>query len=75
MTLRTRNYGNYGIFLIVGHAGFLPSTVLRLLTLALVSAAVNMASSCPFFIRLLTGANASLLLWFGCYDKKIGANP
>ena len=25
MTLRTLNYGNYGIFLIVGHAGFCPS--------------------------------------------------
>ena len=27
MTLRTLNYGNYGIFLIVGHAGFCPSAV------------------------------------------------
>ena len=27
MTLRTLNYGNYGIFLIVGSAGFCPSTV------------------------------------------------
>ena len=27
MTLRTRNYGNYGIFLIMGNAGFCPSTV------------------------------------------------
>ena len=26
MTLRTLNYGNYGIFLIMGHAGFCPST-------------------------------------------------
>ena len=25
-TLRTLNYGNYGIFLIVGDAGFIPST-------------------------------------------------
>ena len=25
MTLRTLNYGNYGIFLIMGHAGFCPS--------------------------------------------------
>ena len=25
--LRTLNYGNYGIFLIMGHAGFCPSTV------------------------------------------------
>ena len=27
MTLRTLNYGNYGIFLLMGHAGFCPSTV------------------------------------------------
>ena len=26
MTLRTLNYGNYGIFLKMGHAGFCPST-------------------------------------------------
>ena len=29
MTLRTLNYGNYGIFLIMGNAGFCPSTVSR----------------------------------------------
>ena len=27
MTLRTLNYGNYGIFLVMGNAGFCPSTV------------------------------------------------
>ena len=27
MTLRTLNYGNYDIFLIMGNAGFCPSTV------------------------------------------------
>ena len=27
MTLRTLNYGNYGTFLIMGNAGFCPSTV------------------------------------------------
>ena len=27
MTLRTLNYGNYGIVLIMGNAGFCPSTV------------------------------------------------
>ena len=27
MTLRTLNYGNYGIFLIMGNARFCPSTV------------------------------------------------
>ena len=31
MTLRTLNYGNYGIFLIMGNAGFCPSAV-RILT-------------------------------------------
>ena len=31
MTLRTLNYGNYGIFLIMGHAGFCPSTVSQML--------------------------------------------
>ena len=30
MTLRTLNYGNYGIFLIMGNAGFCPSAVVRL---------------------------------------------
>ena len=30
MTLRTLNYGNYGIFLIVGNAGFISSTVVLL---------------------------------------------
>ena len=29
MTLRTLNYGNYGIFLIMGNAGFCPSTILQ----------------------------------------------
>ena len=29
MTLRTLNYGNYGIFLIMGNAGFCPSAVLK----------------------------------------------
>ena len=27
LTLRTLNYGNYGIFLIMGNAGFCPSAV------------------------------------------------
>ena len=29
MTLRTLNYGNYGIFLIMGNAGFCPSAVVK----------------------------------------------
>ena len=31
MTLRTLNYGNYGIFLIMGNAGFCPSTVVMVM--------------------------------------------
>ena len=30
MTLRTLNYGNYGIFLIMGNAGFCPSAVVMI---------------------------------------------
>ena len=37
MTLRTLNYGNYGIFLIMGNAGFCPSTVRLLLYFSMVS--------------------------------------
>ena len=33
MTLRTLNYGNYGIFLIMGNAGFRPSAVLHRCTI------------------------------------------
>ena len=29
MTLRTLNYGNYGIFLIMSNAGFCPSAVTK----------------------------------------------
>ena len=32
MTLRTLNYGNYGILLTMGNAGFCPSTVSHVLT-------------------------------------------
>ena len=32
MTLRTLNYGNYGIFLIMGNAGFCPSTATKVPT-------------------------------------------
>ena len=33
MTLRTLNYGNYGILLIMGNAGFCPSAVLTTIRL------------------------------------------
>ena len=36
MTLRTLNYGNYGIFLIMGNAGFCPSAVVQVLVQVLV---------------------------------------
>ena len=40
MTLRTLNYGNYGIFLIMGNAGFCPSAVsLVTIRVAIVSSA------------------------------------
>ena len=35
MALRTLNYGNYGIFLIMGNAGFCPSTVSMLTIITL----------------------------------------
>ena len=41
MTLRTLNYGNYGIFLIMGHAGFCPSTV-RILVFAVLFRELNL---------------------------------
>ena len=37
MTLRTLNYGNYGIFLIMDSAGFCPSTVSLRIGILLVS--------------------------------------
>ena len=41
MTLRTLNYGNYGIFLIMGSPGFCPSTVVLVLILVLVLVLTN----------------------------------
>ena len=40
MTLRTLKYGNYGIFLIMGNAGFCPSAVsyYTLITLGIIGA-------------------------------------
>ena len=40
MTLRTLNYGNYGIFLIMGNAGFCPSTVVLLRNIRIISMVV-----------------------------------
>ena len=41
MTLRTLNYGNYGILLIMGHAGFCPSAVSLPLALTLQKVSVK----------------------------------
>ena len=38
MTLRTLNYGNYGIFLIMGNAGFCPSAVVLLVACSVMQA-------------------------------------
>ena len=45
-TLRTLNYGNYGIFLSMGHAGFLSSTV-SCLCIVLITDAIK-----PFYLGL-----------------------
>ena len=38
MTLRTLNYGKYGIFLIMGHAGFCPSAVVIVIVIVILMA-------------------------------------
>ena len=50
MTLRTLNYGNYGIFLITGNAGFCPSAVLPI-----VSIVVPFFGETKYIIRILQG--------------------
>ena len=45
MTLRTLNYGNYGIFLIMGNAGFCPSTVVVVEVEVVVVVAVAVAAT------------------------------
>ena len=41
MTLRTLNYGSYGIFLIMGHAGFCPSTVVLVIVIVIATVLVK----------------------------------
>ena len=41
MTLRTLNYGSYGIFLFLGNAGFISSTVVLAITKAFFRAPVS----------------------------------
>ena len=43
MTLRTLNYGNYGIFLIMGNAGFCPSTVVSIRLLSVYEVAFRVS--------------------------------
>ena len=44
MTLRTLNYGNFGIFLILGNAGFCQSTVWELQALGLLGGPGDLVS-------------------------------
>ena len=46
MTLRTLNYGNYGIFLIMGNAGFCPSTVVDVGAVPLLTRGIRRPSRC-----------------------------
>ena len=52
MTLRTLNYGNYGIFLIMGHAGFCPSTVGPILALGAIKSGAYKGRSSRVFVGL-----------------------
>ena len=52
MTLRTLNYGNYGIFLIMGNAGFCPSAVAPIRALRLEAASQGFGND---FVRPRTG--------------------
>ena len=65
MTLRTLNYGIYGIFLIMGNAGFCPSTVLpELATAGLVTLRDRVIRLC-----LLEGGCGLGLGVFGYYPQ------
>ena len=53
MTLRTLNYGNYGIFLIMGSAGFCPSTLVDCGGESLPAAAAAAASVLVRMLQLM----------------------
>ena len=61
MTLRTLNYGNYGIFLIMGHAGFCPSTVVSLFDVPTAGSQSVHVSSHSNMLQHLTHLSGSLL--------------
>ena len=68
MTLRTLNYGNYGIFLIMGHAGFWPSTVsFRRSTY------FGLGDSAPK-IKMLGSEGLNMVEDHKCYAKNISFN-
>ena len=52
MTLRTLNYGNYGIFLIMGNAGFCPSAVST--TTCKICLKLSLAPMCALMQSLLS---------------------
>ena len=56
MTLRTLNYGNYGIFLIMGNAGFCPSTVLLLFIFLVLLISMFPCPLVPCTVRVSVGA-------------------
>ena len=65
MTLRTLNYGNYGIFLTMGNAGFCPSTVVLVITEApvlLVSSPSFAASDGSSHHQCLDGTQAMITI-------------
>ena len=56
MTLRTLNYGNYGIFLILGNAGFCPSAVAPAESPLEMVSAQESSGQWPLVLGLLEGA-------------------
>ena len=60
MTLRTLNYGNYGIFLIMGNAGFCPSTVVVVVVVAV--AVVVVVAAAAVVVTVIFAVKALLLM-------------
>ena len=71
MTLRTLNYGNYGIFLIMGNAGFCPSAVVPLILLIASLVRFFAISTAHIVLSIYhkaarTRSNYSRRSWFRC---------
>ena len=68
MTLRTLNYVNYGILLIMGNAGFCPSAVLLLLFLLPTFLLLRLLFVLPVIILLLLllPVLSLYVFWFLC---------